>query len=260
MKQFIVIGNWKMYKTFTETLNFFDEFAIEYKKFRKANPELVPYIDNNIFGVAPSQCNLPAYFTNKIPELKLCSQNMSKNEEGAFTGEVSARMLRDINVSYALCGHSERRRYHSNHENDESTHLKIKQSVKYDITPIICIGESKEDRDAGRTEEAIHKQLQILLDEVNIHKVIIAYEPVWSIGTGITPTPEKVENVSALIHKLTSPDVPVLYGGSISEKNINDFTNLPNLNGFLVGSASLKIDKFLKLISANSDGIMPKEK
>ncbi len=98
---------------------------------------------------------------------------MSKNEEGAFTGEVSARMLRDINVSYALCGHSERRRYHSNHENDESTHLKIKQSVKYDITPIICIGESKEDRDAGRTEEAIHKQLQILLDEVNIHKVII---------------------------------------------------------------------------------------
>ncbi|WP_029513634.1 triose-phosphate isomerase [Mycoplasmopsis primatum] len=259
MKKFTIIGNWKMNKTFAETLEFFEEFEIKYKKFIKKNPHLVPYINNNTFVVSPPQCNLSAYFTNKIPELKLCSQNMSKNIDGAFTGEVSARMLEDLNVTYALCGHSERRRYHSHHENDEATHLKIIQSVKHNITPVICIGESKENRDAGKTEITIQKQLNILLNEVNIDKVIIAYEPVWSIGTGITPTPEEVENVCALIHKLTSKNVPVLYGGSITDKNINDFTNLPNLNGFLVGSASLNVDTFLKLISINDEGKFPIE-
>ncbi|MBZ4203473.1 triose-phosphate isomerase [Mycoplasma tauri] len=252
MKRFYVIGNWKMHKTFTETLEFFELFQYSYKKYLKNNPNLAPYVNNNVFAVAPAHCNLASYFTNKVPELKLCSQNMSKNEEGAFTGEVSARMLQDLNVTFAICGHSERRMYHSSHENDESINKKIIQCVKYNITPIICVGESREAHSSGNTKEAIRKQLRVLLNEVNIEKVVIAYEPIWSIGSGKTPTPSEVENVCAMIHELTSPNIPVLYGGSVNANNVNDFVNLDNVNGFLVGSASLEIDSFLKLISVNA--------
>ncbi|WP_027334818.1 triose-phosphate isomerase [Mycoplasmopsis felifaucium] len=252
MKKFIIIGNWKMNNTFTETLEFYKEFASRLKKFKKTHKDLEQYIDNNTFAIAPAHCNLAAYCLNKAKQLKLCSQNMSRHDDGAYTGEVSARMLQDLNVSYALCGHSERRKYHSQHENDEMINKKIRQAVKYNITPIICIGESKDDRDNNRTEESLRRQLKALLNEVNIDKVIVAYEPVWAIGTGETPTAKEVQQASEMIHRLTSPNVPVLYGGSVNISNISEFANEPDINGFLVGGASLDIDQFLQLISVHS--------
>lgn len=253
MKKFTIIGNWKMNNTFTETLEFYEKFAKEYKKFLKKNKDLVQYIKNNTFAIAPAHCNLSAYFTNKIDELKLCSQNMSRHDEGPFTGEVSARMLQDLNVTYALCGHSERRKYHSQHETDQMINIKIRQSVKYNITPVICIGETKEDRDKGLTEQSLKRQIKVLLNEINIDKVIVAYEPIWAIGTGETPTPSEVQEVCEMIHKLTLPTVPVLYGGSVNINNIKDFAKQKDVNGFLVGNASLDIDKFLQLISIHID-------
>lgn len=240
-----------MNKTFTETIEFYQNFKKELKKFKKQNKELVKYIDNNTYGVAPSDCNLPANFTNKVSELKLCAQNVSSKEKGAFTGEVSPEMLKDLEVTYVICGHSERRIYHSQHENDEIINEKIRLCLKYNLTPIICIGETETEYEQKRTSEILKKQLTALLKNIDPSKVIIAYEPVWAIGTGNTPEPIEVEKKCQLIRELTNPKTPILYGGSVNEDNIYDFAKMKNINGFLVGNASLDINQFLNLISVH---------
>ncbi|VEU75210.1 Triosephosphate isomerase [Mycoplasmopsis maculosa] len=247
MEKLIIIGNWKMNKTFTESMEFIINFKKAYKKALKVKNNIG--LRNNIFAIAPSHCNLSSYFINKVPELKLASQNMSSHEEGAYTGEISAKMLQDLNVNFSIIGHSERRRYHLQHESDSSMNKKIQQAIKYNITPVICVGESAEDHEEGKTKESISRQLKVLLNEVNIDKVIIAYEPIWAIGTGRIPTNEQISKVCGLIKELVNYNIPVLYGGSVNENNILNLTKCDNLNGFLVGNSSLDVEKFIKLIS-----------
>ena len=171
------------------------------------------------------------------------SQNVSKNENGAFTGEISASQLKSYQVKYTIVGHSERREYQK--ETNEEINLKIKQLLKNDITPILCIGESLEQRKENKVKEVLKEELTIALQDLTPEekkKIIIAYEPIWSIGTGIIPTNEQIEEVFEEIKK-SVPESKILYGGSANEENIDQLKKIKMIDGYLLGGLSLKIEK-----------------
>lgn len=184
------------------------------------------------------------------------AQDVSQHEQGAYTGEVSAAMLKDFGARYALCGHSERRQYHG--ETDETVALKARRALAVGITPIVCIGETLAERDAGRTEEVVKRQLAAVI-HVNGHcisEIVVAYEPVWAIGTGRTATPEQAQEVHAVLraqlHAASTHDdrVRILYGGSMNAGNAAQLLAQPDIDGGLIGGASLKAPDFLTIIAA----------
>ena len=164
------------------------------------------------------------------------------NKDGAYTGEVSAKQLRSYNVEYCLVGHSERRKYQN--ETDNEIYEKIIMLLQEHITPILCIGETKEERDNNKVEEVLDKQLNKLLNINDEYKeqIIIAYEPVWSIGTGIIPTNKEIEDTILYIKKKL-PNNKILYGGSANEENIDTLKQISIIDGYLLGGLSLNIDK-----------------
>lgn len=175
--------------------------------------------------------------------LKIGSQNVSINENGAYTGEISATQLKSYHVQYAIVGHSERREYQR--ETNEEINLKVKQLLKNDITPILCIGESLEERNKNQVKEVLTKELLIAIKDVTEEeqaKIIIAYEPIWSIGTGIIPTNDQIEEVFEEIKKIV-PKSKILYGGSANEENIDQLKLINAIDGYLLGGLSLKLDK-----------------
>ena len=181
--------------------------------------------------LCPTYLNIGAANTS----LKIGSQNVSKNENGAYTGEISATQLKSYNVQYAIVGHSERREYQR--ETNEEINLKIKQLLINDITPILCIGES--------LKEILKEELTIAIKDIKEKKkkkIIIAYEPIWSIGTGIIPTNEQIEEVFAEIKKIV-PESKILYGGSANEENIDQLKQIGAIDGYLLGGLSLKLEK-----------------
>lgn len=184
------------------------------------------------------------------------AQDVSQHESGAYTGEVSAAMLHDIGVQYAIVGHSERRQYHG--ETDEQVALKAQRALAHGVTPIVCVGETLAEREAGITESVVKRQLAAVI-HVNGHcisEIVVAYEPVWAIGTGRTATPEQAQQVHAVLraqlHAATphSQRIPLLYGGSMNAANAAQLLAQPDIDGGLVGGASLKAADFLSIIAA----------
>jgi triosephosphate isomerase len=249
MRKPIIAGNWKMNKTLAEA-----------KSFVAATKNKVPTSD-----AVDSIICVPFPFLHALVEdtkgtdLKIAAQNMHFEESGAFTGEVSPAVLKDLGVTYVVLGHSERREMFN--ETDESVNKKVKAAFKYDLTPIICVGETLEQREANQTMDLVADQVTKALDgltEDQVKQSVIAYEPIWAIGTGKTATSEQANEVCAHIRKtiasVVSSDaaeaVRIQYGGSVKPENIDELLQQSDIDGALVGGASLEADSFLKLVEA----------
>lgn len=244
----ILAGNWKMNKTTAEA--------------KELATALIPLVK----GVADREIVLGPPFTSlqtvaeaiKGSNISLSAQNMHWEDKGAFTGEVSADMLLDIGCTYVIIGHSERRQYFG--ETDESVNKKVKQALKKGLLPIMCVGETLAEREAGKLNEIINRQVTGGLKELSaddMKKVVIAYEPVWAIGTGKTATPEQANDVHALIRGIVkglyndeiSDGLRIQYGGSVTPENVSQLMGMPDIDGALVGGASLKPESFAALVN-----------
>ena len=189
-------------------------------------------------------------------EIALAAQDVSQHETGAFTGEVSVGMLRDFGARYALVGHSERRQYHG--ETDAVVAAKAQRALSGGVTPIVCVGETLAEREAGQTETVVKRQLAAVIHAVGhcVSEIVVAYEPVWAIGTGRTATPEQAQQVHAVLRAQlaaateSADRVLILYGGSMNAANAAELLTQPDIDGGLVGGASLKAADFLKIIAA----------
>lgn len=186
------------------------------------------------------------------------AQDVSQHEDGAYTGDVSAGMLRDLGCSYVIVGHSERRAYH--HEDDELLNAKVAKALEHGLRPILCVGESEAQRDAGEAESVVLAQLRADLGGISFDdpaELVIAYEPIWAIGTGKTATADDAQAMSATIRQALkdlypeqASEIRILYGGSMKPSNASELLGKPDINGGLIGGASLKTDDFLALIRA----------
>ena len=243
----LIAGNWKM------------------NGHLAANESLVKAI---VAGLPAQGCDaavcVPAAYFSQVQSLvagsrlALGAQDVSQHEQGAYTGEISVGMLRDFQVRYAIVGHSERRQYHS--ESDELVAIKAQRALSAGITPIVCIGETLEQREAGLTEQVVKRQLAavIHLNGHCISEIVVAYEPVWAIGTGKTATPEQAQEVHAVLRTQLraatehADKIRLLYGGSMNASNAAALLAQPDIDGGLIGGASLKAPDFLTIIAAAS--------
>ncbi len=193
--------------------------------------------------------------TIKGSRLSLAAQNMHYEDKGAFTGEIAPGMLKDIGCTYVIIGHSERRKYF--HETDEDINLKVKKALAVGLKPILCVGETEDERAKGITKSVVDRQVKKALSSVEkIDNVVIAYEPVWAIGTGKVATSLRLKEVHSFIRGIlkalygdVSNDIRILYGGSVTKDNIGELIGMGNIDGALVGGASLKPDAFLGIIA-----------
>ncbi len=247
----VIIGNWKMNKNNQESLNFLNDLK---KILSNKNLTLR---DNLIFGIAPTATNFHVFNQHQITNLNLVSQNCHFAQNGAYTGELSINMLGDFNIQYVIVGHSERRQYFN--ETNQTVNAKIKALLANHKNPILCIGETLLQMEAHQTNAVVTKQLQESLADITIadaKNIIVAYEPIWAIGTGKTATPEIAEKVSAKIRSIlaeifnneVASNMSIQYGGSVKPNNINQILAQKNINGALVGGASLDAQSFVDLI------------
>ena len=239
MRKIVIAGNWKMYKTRAESLEFLQGFMSCLTETPEEREVVlcVPFT-----SLAVLSKNLHG------SRIRLGAQNVHWQESGAFTGEISGPMLSELGVRYVIIGHSERRQYFG--ETDETVNLRLKAAQKYDLIPILCVGETKQQRDAGETEAHIFSQLEKDLVGVDQQKLVIAYEPIWAIGTGDTCETKEANRVIGLIRsKLTNPDVPIQYGGSVKPENIDEVMVMPEIDGVLVGGASLEARSFDRIVN-----------
>lgn len=246
MTKWMVAGNWKMNNT-----------AVEGQALAKAIIAGLPDISGKgEVVVAPSFTVLKSvYDVIKDSPVALASQNIFFEDKGAYTGEISLAMLRDAGCTYVIAGHSERRKYF--HETDENVNLKVKKCLAGDLKPIICVGETEAEREAGITEFVVGIQVRKALAGIpDLANITIAYEPVWAIGTGKNATSVEAEEVHNFIRNILSDvygspamDVKILYGGSVTAENFGELIAMKNINGALVGGASLKSENFLGIIS-----------
>ena len=239
MRKIVIAGNWKMYKTRAESLEFLQGFMSCLTETPEEREVVlcVPFT-----SLAVLSKNLHG------SRIRLGAQNVHWQESGAFTGEISGPMLSELGVRYVIVGHSERRQYFG--ETDETVNLRLKAAQKYDLIPILCVGETKQQRDAGETEAHIFSQVEKDLVGVDQQKLVIAYEPIWAIGTGDTCEAKEANRVIGLIRsKLTNPDVPIQYGGSVKPENIDEVMVMPEIDGVLVGGASLEARSFDRIVN-----------
>ncbi|WP_342266305.1 triose-phosphate isomerase [Spiroplasma endosymbiont of Villa modesta] len=243
----IIIGNWKMYKNIEETQFFLNEFN---KLIKTKN---IKYD----YGIAASFTNLPLLKMNKTSALIIAAQNCHYETEGAYTGEISIKMLKDMMVSHVIIGHCERRMYFN--EVDETINKKIHSLFNANIIPILCCGETLNQYENKETNEVIKNQIKLALKNIkaeNIAKLVIAYEPIWAIGTGKTATAQQAQTVckmirefiSELYNKNVAEQVRIQYGGSVKPDNIKLILSEPDIDGALVGGASLVPQSFFDLL------------
>lgn len=243
MRKKYICGNWKMNKTSSEAL----EFAKEINRFEFNKVDVL---------IAPSFVTLESLRKNLKDEIKVAGQNVSQFDEGAYTGEVSTTMLKDIGVDDVIIGHSERREKFL--ESDEIINAKVKKALEDDLSVILCLGESLEIKEEGKEVEFVREELLNSLDGVkNIEKVTIAYEPIWAIGTGKTCSSEDAEKMCREIRNIidekygeVSQKIRILYGGSVKPSNAGEILSKENIDGVLVGGASLKASDFIEIIKA----------
>ena len=247
MRKPIIVGNWKMNKTPSEA-----------KVFMEGIEQVLTGNEGADYGIGAPYVDLDVCVKN-AKHLIIGAENCNEVDSGAFTGEVSVPMLKEIGITYCIIGHSERRTYYA--ETDEHCALKAKRLFADNIIPILCIGETEAQYDAGQTSDVIKSQLKgslagLTADEVS--RMVIAYEPIWAIGTGKSATKEIAEDccklvrdtVKALYGEKTSEAVRIQYGGSVKPNNIKEYMACPDIDGALIGGASLKVDSFKEIIDA----------
>ncbi len=249
MRKKIIAGNWKMHKTPAEAVQLVNELKVK-----------VVNIHHVDMIVCPPYLAIPAVQASlKETAIRVGAQNVFWEDQGAYTGEISAPMLVNAGCSYVIIGHSERRQYF--HETDETINRKIKKALKFQLKPIFCIGETLEQREAGQTFPVLKTQLDgglAGIDAAAIQNIVIAYEPVWAIGTGRNATPEQAQEAhqfirSTLAEKFGRPiadGLRIQYGGSVKPENAEALLSQPDVDGALVGGASLKADSFADIIQA----------
>ena len=247
MRKKVIAGNWKMNMLPNEAIKFIEDLA-----------PLVKDTNNEVVLCVPYTDLFYALLNVQETNIKIGAQNMHFEEKGAYTGEISAQMLKSINVEYVIIGHSERRQYFN--ETDETVNKKLKAAFANGLKPIVCVGETLEQREAGTTIDIITNQTKLALEGLTDEQVantIIAYEPIWAIGTGRTATSEDAENsIKAIRDKIeeiygqnVASRVIIQYGGSVKSTNAKELFEMPNIDGGLVGGASLKPDEFAKIVN-----------
>ncbi|KGI37404.1 triose-phosphate isomerase [Clostridium tetani] len=247
MRKAIIAGNWKMHNTIDESVKLVEELI---PKVKEAECEVV---------VCPPFICLPKI--REITEgtnIKVGAQNMYFEEKGAFTGEVSPLMLEKLNIDYVIIGHSERRQYFK--ETDQTVNKKLKAAFEHNLIPILCVGETLDEKENGVTEEVVSKQVKLGLFELKeeqVEKLVIAYEPIWAIGTGKTATSEEANEVIALIRSTVkslygdkvAESLRIQYGGSVKPSTIKEQMSMSDIDGALVGGASLKANDFSAIVN-----------
>ncbi len=239
MRKAIIAGNWKMHKTQAEALEFLQGFLNQVSDMPE-DREVVLCVPFTILSTLSR--NLHG------SRIQVGAQNVHWEAEGAYTGEISAPMLTELNVRYVVIGHSERRQYFG--ETDATVNLRLKAAQQYGLTPILCVGETKQQRDAGQAESVIAVQLEKDLIDVDQQKLVIAYEPIWAIGTGnICEVGEANRMIGMIRSKLSNPHVTIQYGGSVKPNNVDEIMAQPEINGALVGGASLDPQDFSRIVN-----------
>lgn len=249
MPKYSILGNWKMNQSLGDIETFIAH--IQDQDFPQ---------DNLLFGIAPQAIHIPMLCQSKkrIPQLKVGAQNCSFEDSGAFTGELSPLALKEIGVDFLLIGHSERRELF--HESDEQIRKKVQAVIKHQMIAVLCIGETLEQREAGKTKSVVIGQLKAALKDIKLQdssQLIVAYEPIWAIGTGKTASAAEAQEVHAWIREelfsqfqSVGRDIGILYGGSVKPDNASELLGQQEINGALVGGASLKAQDFLKICQA----------
>ena len=247
MRKPFIAGNWKMHTTISDAINLANSIKRELVDFNKVDILLCP----------PFTALSSVYEVIMDTNIKLGAQNIAWEKEGAYTGEISSIMLKDCGCKFAIIGHSERRKYFG--ESDETVNKRIKAALSGGLTPIVCVGETLEERESDLTIKVITRQLEGglgNLSEDEAKKIVIAYEPVWAIGTGKTATPHQAEEIHKFIRGWASDKISsecaqilrILYGGSVKPANIRDLMNEEDIDGGLVGGASLKVESFVEIV------------
>jgi triosephosphate isomerase (TIM) len=250
MRRPFIAGNWKMNMTHVQAVNFMQD--LEYKYKNKNDCEVA------VFPPFTALRSVKTIIDSDNLDIKLGAQNMHYESCGAFTGEISPEMLRQLDVEYVIIGHSERRQYFN--ETNEIVNKKINSAFKNSLKPVMCIGESLEIRESGKAQEFVLGQLQECLtgfDDEDTIKITVAYEPIWAIGTGKTATAADANSmctairrkIGELYNKRVSDTIRVLYGGSVKPSNILELMDNPDIDGALVGGASLKVSDFMGIIN-----------
>jgi len=249
MRKTIIAGNWKMYKTIKEAIELTNGLTRELFKLDSSQIEVV---------LCP-----PFTALSEVSEvlaesdIQLGAQDVYWQEEGAFTGEVSCKMLKDAGAKFVIIGHSERRQYFS--ETNDTVNKKLKAALKSELTPIVCVGETLQEREKALTFKILDDHLTGALKDLSeeeVLKIVVAYEPVWAIGTGKTATPEQAEEVQKFIRDLlvklynkeTANTIRIQYGGSVKPENISELMQQPDIDGALVGGASLSVESFATIV------------
>ena len=250
MRKKVIAGNWKMNMLPDAAIRFIDELT-----------PLVKNSENEVVLCVPYTDLFYSLLTAQNTNIKIGAQNMHWEESGAYTGEISGEMLKAIGVEYVIIGHSERRQYFA--ETDETVNKKIKSAFKYNLKPIVCVGETLEEREAGKAEEIITSQTEKALDGLTneqVENTIIAYEPIWAIGTGKTATSEDANNaikairnkISNIYGQMVAERVIIQYGGSVKASNAKELFTMSDIDGGLVGGASLKSKEFADIVNYNN--------
>lgn len=243
----IIAGNWKMNNTIAEAVQLVEKIK---KSPLKEDVEVVVAV--------PFTSLVDVKKAIEGSRIKLAAQNMHWEDKGAYTGEISPLMLKEIGIDYCIIGHSERRQYFN--ETDETVNKKVKAALKYNIKPIICVGETLEQRENNEAEQIVEKQLLKALEGVEIGKIkdiVIAYEPIWAIGTGKTASSDDADKMCAFIRRIignkygeqASKAIRIQYGGSVKPNNIKELMDRENIDGALVGGASLVAEDFVKIVN-----------
>ena len=247
MRKPIIAGNWKMHKTIAEAVEFVNDIK-----------DKVNNTDVEAVICAPFTLLKDLKEATKGTNIKIGAQNMHYEDKGAFTGEVSAPMLNELNIDYVVLGHSERRQYFN--ETNETVNKKVLKALEAGIDPILCIGETLEEREADKTKDVCKVQVEKALENVSkddMKKVVIAYEPIWAIGTGKTATAEQANDVIAYVREVVkglygeeiSEEVRIQSGGSVKPSNVAEIMNQSDIDGALVGGASLQPADFTELVN-----------
>nr|WP_228014617.1 triose-phosphate isomerase [Fortiea sp. LEGE XX443] len=239
VRKIVIAGNWKMFKIQAETQDFLRGFLPHLDETPSEREVLLcpPFTDLSILSKSLHGSRV-----------QLGAQNVHWEESGAYTGEIAPPMLTEIGVRYVIVGHSERRQYFG--ETDATVNLRLKAAQKYGLTPVFCVGETKQQRDAGETESLITTQLEKGLVDVDQDNLVIAYEPIWAIGTGDTCEAKEANRVIGLIRsQLKNPNVSIQYGGSVKPNNIDEIMAQPEIDGVLVGGASLEPESFARIVN-----------
>jgi triosephosphate isomerase (TIM) len=246
----LIVGNWKMNGSLAANQALFESICA-------GLPAQPPKVALCAPAVYLAQLQALRSASSHASLLELGAQDVSQHKAGAYTGELSASMLQEFGVRYAIVGHSERRQYHA--ESDDVVALKVQQALACGITPIVCVGETLAQRQAGETTQVVKRQLAAVVHTNGhcISEIVLAYEPVWAIGTGQTASPEQAQQVHALLRaqlnaasEMAAQRVPIIYGGSVNSDNVVELLAQPDIDGGLIGGASLNAQAFLSIVNA----------